>query len=413
MAKGRAPPGQNRTAILPNQFSTLIRGRYAVAAMFLTNGFLMGCFALQIPFLLPRYQITESTVGLMLLALGLGAVGAMLFAGRVIARLGSRRAVILFALLACPSIMVIVLSQHIALATLGMVALGAFGGCMDVAMNANAVEVEKRLNRAIMSSSHGFWSLGGFIGSLGGGLVIARTSPETHAIAASLVALVVVLAASRYLIAEPPHPVLAAGEKHVHWPRNPGIYLIGLLALFAMIPEGAAMDWGALYLTRTFDASITTAGLGFAMFSGAMATMRFLGDAVRNRFGAVQTLRISALIGAAGVFGVSVAPTQGLVILCFFIAGIGIANTVPIAFSAAGNQPGISPGAGIAIATMMGYSGILVAPSAIGFAAEYIGYRITYFAVSLLLLVVALNAGRAGAADRIGEPAQPGSSAST
>jgi hypothetical protein len=35
---------------------------------------------------------------------------------------------------------------------------------MDVAMNANAVEAEKRLGRAIMSSSHGFWSLGGFIG---------------------------------------------------------------------------------------------------------------------------------------------------------------------------------------------------------------------------------------------------------
>ena len=389
--------------------TALIRGRYAVAAMFLTNGFLMGSFALQVPFLLPRHQITESTLGLMILALGLGAVGAMLFAGRVIARLGSRRAVILFALLACPSIMVIVLSQPIALATLGMVALGAFGGCMDVAMNANAVEVEKRLNRAIMSSSHGFWSLGGFVGSLGGGLVIARTSPETHAILASLTALALVLGASRFLIAEPPHPVAAAGEKHVHWPRNPGIYLIGVLALFSMIPEGAAMDWGALYLTKTFDASISTAGLGFAMFSGAMAMMRFLGDGVRNRFGATQTLRVSALIGAAGIFGLSVAPTQGLVIACFFVAGIGIANTVPIAFSAAGNQPGISPGAGIAIATMIGYSGILVAPSAIGFAAEHIGYRITYFAVSLLLLVVALNAGRAAAADRVGATQGPSS----
>ena len=392
--------------------TTLIRGRYAVAAMFLTNGFLMGCFALQVPFLLPRHDITESTLGLMILALGLGAVGAMLFAGRVIARLGSRRAVILFALLACPSIMIIVLSQHILLATLGMMALGAFGGCMDVAMNANAVEVEKRLNRAIMSSSHGFWSLGGFVGSLGGGLVIALTSPEIHAVAAFVVAAVLVLTASRFLIAEAPHPMAAAGEKHVHWPRSAGIYLIGVLALFSMVPEGAAMDWGALYLTKTFGASIETSGLGFAMFSGAMAVMRFLGDGVRNRFGAVQTLRMSALIGAAGVFGLSVAPTQGLVIACFFIAGIGIANTVPIAFSAAGNQPGLSPGAGIAIATMIGYSGILVAPSAIGFAAEHIGYRITYFAVSLHLLVVALNAGRAAAADRVGVPQQP-SSAST
>ena len=398
---------------MPLHDVSLIRGRYAVAAMFLTNGFLMGCFALQVPFQLPRHQITESTLGLMILALGLGAVSAMMFSGRVIARLGSRRAVILFALLACPSLIVIVWSQSILFATLGMVALGAFGGCMDVAMNANAVEVEKRLNRAIMSSSHGFWSLGGFIGSLGGGLVIARTSPETHAVLASLLALAIVLTGARFLLSEPPHPVAAAGEKVSHWPRSPGIYLIGLLALFSMIPEGAAMDWGALYLTKTFDASVTTSGLGFALFSGAMATMRFLGDAVRNRFGAAQTLRVSALIGAAGVFGLSVAPTQGLVIACFFVAGIGIANTVPIAFSAAGNQPGISPSAGIAIATTIGYSGILLAPSAIGFAAEHIGYRITYFAVSLLLLVVALNAGKAGAADRVATPVQAAMSART
>ena len=398
---------------MPHPDVCLIRGRFAVAAMFLTNGFLMGCFALQIPFQLPRHQITESTLGLMILALGLGAVTAMMFAGRVIAKAGSRRAVILFALPACPALILIVLAQSIPFATLGMVALGAFGGCMDVAMNANAVEVEKRMNRAIMSSSHGFWSLGGFIGSLGGGVVIARTSPETHAIGASVLALAIVLVASRFLISEPPHPVAAKGETVRHWPRSAGIYLIGLLALFSMIPEGAAMDWGALYLTKTFDASVAASGLGFALFSGAMAAMRFMGDAVRNRFGAEQTLRISALIGAAGVFGLSVAPTQGLVIACFFVAGIGIANTVPIAFSAAGNQPGISPGTGIAIATMMGYSGILLAPSAIGFAAEHVGYRITYFTVSLLLLVVALQAGRAASADRTATGLQPETSART
>ena len=48
-----------------------------------------------------------------------------------------------------------------------MALLGALIGCMDVSMNANAVEVERGLKRAIMSSSHGFWSLGGFVGGAG------------------------------------------------------------------------------------------------------------------------------------------------------------------------------------------------------------------------------------------------------
>jgi hypothetical protein len=57
---------------------------------------------------------------------------------------------------------------------------------------------------------------------------------------------------------------------------------------------------------------------------------------------------------------------------------------------------------------MMGYSGILIAPSAIGFAAEYVGYRATYFVLALLLLVVVALAGRVAAADHIGAaPATP------
>jgi hypothetical protein len=48
---------------------------------------------------------------------------------------------------------------------------------------------------------------------------------------------------------------------------------------------------------------------------------------------------------------------------------------------------------------MVGYSGILVAPSTIGFLAEHAGFRPTYAGLALLLVVVALLAGRAADAD--------------
>ena len=81
------------------------------------------------------------------------------------------------------------------------------------------------------------------------------------------------------------------------------------------------------------------------------------------------------------------------------VSGLGVANMVPILFSAAGNHPGLAPGAGIAAVTMFGYSGILVAPSTIGFVAEYVGFRWTYGTLALLLVFVALMAGRTEAAD--------------
>jgi MFS family permease len=375
--------------------------------MFLANGFLFGSWAPQIPLLLPRHAITEAVLGLLILGLGVGAVAAMSFSGVLIARLGSARALRLFALLAAGTLPLVVFSPTVPTLALTMALMGACLGSMDVAMNANAVEVEKRLGRAIMSSSHGFWSRGGFFGGGLGGMVIARTGAEAHALLAALAALAVMLAAMPFLTGEVRAPAPAKGEgRRGGWPRGWPIYILGMMALFSMVPEGGVLDWAALYLTREQGASLATASLAFAMFAGTMAVVRFFGDRVRNRFGGVTTLRVSALIGTVGMMGASLAPDDWTAILFFGISGLGIANMVPIVLSAAGNQPGASSGSGIAVVTMMGYSGILFAPSLIGIAAETIGYRITYFALACLLMVVAALAGRVAAADRIGAAAQ-------
>ena len=120
-------------------YQRALRGRWAVALMFLANGFVMGAWAPQIPLLLPRHQITESTLGLLILVLGLGAVSAMLFAGRLIGRFGTRTVLRAFALSIVPVLPAVVYSPNIAVLAVAMAALGALIGCMDVAMNASAV----------------------------------------------------------------------------------------------------------------------------------------------------------------------------------------------------------------------------------------------------------------------------------
>ena len=380
------------------------RGRWALAAMFTTNGFLMGAWAPQIPLLLPRYQITETTLGLLILVLGLGAVGAMLFAGRLIAAHGSRRVLSVFALAAVPTLLLIVFSPNLWTVAAAMALFGGLVGCMDVSMNANAVLVERRLGRAIMSSSHGFWSLGGFIGGSAGSFAIAYWGAGAQAIGTTLVALALVLLAMPYVLRDTPAP-RAAGEtkapKGQLFPRDFGLWLLGFMALFSMVPEGAVLDWAAIYLGKELGSDLFRSGLAFAFFAGAMAIMRFAGDRVRNQFGAVKTLRVSGLIGAAGLMAGALAPNDVVAIISFACAGIGIANMVPILFSAAGNHPGLPPGTAISTVTMVGYAGILIAPSTIGFVAEHIGFRWTYASLSLLLILVASLAGRTAAADQL------------
>jgi predicted MFS family arabinose efflux permease len=374
-----------------NPITSAIRGRWAVAAIFLVNGFVVGSWAPQIPVFLTRLEISEFTLGLLILLFGAGAVSAMVWAGHLIPKHGSKIVTTLFAVSCCFGLMLVALAPSVWTAAVAMYIFGGTIGATDVSMNANAVSAEKKLGRAIMSSSHGFWSLGGFIGGGAGGIIIQNWGHLAHAALVSVAALAITAAAVGRLVSDPPTPV---EHKKFSLPRNPTVYVIGVMALLTMNSEGAVLDWGALYLRQELGSDIATAGFAFGFFAGAMALMRFLGDGVRNRLGSVATFRISILVSAAGmlVAGLSAifAPWPWLAIAAFAVSGLGIANTVPILFSAAGNQAGVSPGAGVSVVTTMGYSGILAAPSIIGFVGERTGFAPIFIAIAIILALLSL-----------------------
>ena len=177
-------------------------------------------------------------------------------------------------------------------------------------------------------------------------------------------------------------------------------YILGFMCLAAMTPEGAILDWAALYLVKDFDLQASAAGLGFGFFSGAMALMRFGGDALRNRFGGVRIMRFSAMLAAFALLFAAVSPMASVAILCFGIAGLGLANCVPIIFSAAGNLPGLKAGVGLSAVAMIGYAGhLLIAPGVIGYIVEFIGFRVTFLGLSLFCFAMALLANHVKAAD--------------
>lgn len=372
-------------------------GRYAVSAVFFMNGAITGSWAPQIPVFLKRLEITETTLGLLILLFGVGAVLLMSSSGYFIARFGPRAVVRCFGTAGTIGLLLVALAPNVPLAAVAMFLFGGVIGGMDVSMNANGIGVEKKLGRAIMSSLHGFWSLGGFVGGGLGGIVIQNYGHLAHAIAVTVgAALIAGWALPRLYADERP---VAAVKPRIGLPKTPTVYLIGAMALFAMVSEGAVLDWSAIYLSKELGADLAVAGFAFAGFAGTMSIARFVGDAVRNRLGAVLTMRLCALVAALGMTAAGVATSDWMAIAAFAFCGIGIANTVPIAFAAAGNQPDLSPGAGISVATTMGYSGILMAPSAIGFVGEHTGFGPTFLAMAVLLVIVALLAGLMRAAD--------------
>jgi MFS family permease len=364
------------------------RDRIGVALLFLMNGFMIGAWAPKIPEFAARLGLSESTLGLMILTFGLGSLLMMPIAGSQIARLGSSRVSKISAVLLTPTLLLLTYVGSIWTAAVAVCLFGGLIGAMDVAMNANAVAVEKRMRRAIMSSCHAFWSLGGLIGASTGGYLIEHIGPGLHAVIVTIAAIAMVIAAWPLVLEDAPHPTERDAARKAGLPTSPLPWLIGIMALFCMVPEGAVLDWGALYLRNELSASVTLSGFAFAAFSLAMAIMRFAGDVIRDRFGAVTTLRACAVVAILGLLLAGFAQNAPMAIFGFALAGIGISNLVPIAFSAAGNLPGIASGIGLSVVTTMGYSGILVAPSAVGFIAEHTGLARVFIGLSTLILVV-------------------------
>jgi MFS family permease len=377
------------------------RERAAVALLFFLNGMVMGAWAPKIPFFSQALGLTESTLGMTLFVFGVGSLVMMPIAGMQIARHGSNRVVQVTTLLYIPTIVLLTVVDSVWAGVIAIFLFGGLTGAMDVAMNANAVEVERQMRRSIMSSCHAFWSLGGLFGAATGGTLIATLGVMGHVLLLAGVCVILFLVARPMILADAPHP--SDEPVRAKLPLTPLPWLIGLIALFCMVPEGTVLDWSALYLRNELNAPTEISGFAFAAFSLTMAACRFAGDFVRDRFGGVKTLRVCGVLATLGLLIAGRSDSVTLALIGFAIAGIGISNMVPIAFSAAGNVPGLAPGVGLSVVTTMGYSGILFAPSLIGFVAEHTTLSTVYTAIPVLLLVVLALSHLARYADRVTE----------
>ncbi len=369
-----------------------IRGRYAVAGLFFLNGYVVGNWAPKIPEIAQRLVISESQIGIILFAFGLGAITGLPLAGVYISRFGSRMLSLFGAFLSSFILLALSLVPSFEVAIGVGFCFGLFLGGMDVAMNANAVSVEKALKRPIMSASHGYWSLGGLIGGATGGWLIAEVGPIGQALWVAFVGVAVWLSCFFTALKDGDDGSETGGTRF-RFPREAIVYVVGFVALMSMVPEGSVLDWAALYLIQERGADIATSGFAFAAFSLSMAVMRFFGDGLRARFGPVALFRLSAVIAGIGMFAAAVAPFPWLVIVSFCVSGFGMANLLPIALSTAGNLPGMKQGVGLSIVTTLAYSGYIFVPTIIGFIAEHTGFVPIYIGLAALFIAVFALAG--------------------
>jgi fucose permease len=151
-----------------------------------------------------------------------------------------------------------------------------------------------------------------------------------------------------------------------------GVVLLAILCLLVMVTEGAMADWGGLYLRQDLGASAALAALAYSFFTAGMTLGRVVGDAVNKRIGPVALLRWGALLTGIPLAAMLLIGQPAAALIGLFLVGLGVANGVPLMFSAAGRQPDTPPGPGIAAVSSMGSLGFLAGPPVIGFLADAI-----------------------------------------
>jgi MFS family permease len=395
-----AVPAPARASLAPVR-----RARWGVALVFFVNGAAFASWVSRIPALRAGLGLSDGALGSVLFAMSCGVLLSFPLAGKGAQLLGARQlallaGAVLLLMLPVPFMIGIVPSL-----VLVMLEVGAALGTMQVAMNVLAVDLQARVARPVISSLHGAWSAGGLVGAgLGSLAAHARLTPLLH-MAAVAATLGVMLLLALVLLARATLPERVAVAPVLHSPsmafthrrgRADRVLLgLGVVCFCSFLTEGALADWSAVWLHDKAGASESVAALGYAVFAGAMTTMRLVGDRLLEALGSVRMLRVFTALGGVALAAALMLARVDAAMIAVVLLGLGLATVVPSAFAAAGRRADALAGGGgedapaaraIALLSGFGYAGLLAGPPVIGWLAQATSLS---WALGLLVVLVA------------------------
>lgn len=366
--------------------------RIAVGSVFFLFGMCFASWASRIPSIQQQLELSDATLGLVLLALPVGSMLSLPLAGWLIAKAGSRKIVIIAASLYSLALVSLGLVHNVLQLVLGLFIFGLSGNLLNISVNTQAVRVEALYKRTIMASFHGVWSLAGFTGALIGSYMIGmNVFPYQHFLLIFLLSVIMLLISSRYLLKEDGHkndnqPLFAKPDKT--------LINLGIIAFCSMICEGAMVDWSGVYFKKVVMAEGAWMGAGYTAYMSTMATGRFVADWLTLRLGIKRVLQFSGVLTASGLLIAVLFPNLVTAIAGFLLVGFGVSSVVPLVYSAAGKSKVLSPGVALTAVSTIGFLGFLCGPPIIGLVAGATSLKISFLiiaAMGLCISVVALK----------------------
>jgi MFS family permease len=362
---------------------------------YFASAFLYSCFSLifstwvtYIPHIAEKIGITEGKIGKAIFFIALGAFFMIRICRHLIDRVGIGRYTYFALLIYCICFFGPFLAYNYVTLCISLFIFGMAGSSYGIAVNSLTATIEKQDGVYIMSGSHGFWSLGGMIGSATGSLIAAAVhNPILHiSVLVLIIQIIQFSLKSQYFFRKGEQPLI---EKQKHSIIIP-LLVIALVGLVVMVSEGAVADWSALYLKKIILLNIKYIGFGYSAFSLAMMIGRFTGDSLSKKLGSWQLITWSSLIALMG-FSLVLILNPVSAIAGFFIVGLGFSVIVPEVYRLASNIDGVKTADGVSFVAATTNIGFLAGPVFLGFIAElrslHLSFTVLTFWVSLAFFI--------------------------
>ena len=371
--------------------SYLNRIRFAVGMFYFGMGLSFATWASRIPDIKTTLHLTEGDLGSILFALPMGQLLIMPFSGKMVTKFGSHR-ILIFSL-----IMYVLCLINLGLATtalqlsLGLFLFGLFGNLANIAVNTQGVYTEELFRKTIMSSFHGMWSFAGFTGALVGlGMLALNLSPLHHFLIVAGVVLLMIAVNFKFLVkAKEKIKNKTSEKKKLFVKPDSALIWLGVIGFCSMASEGVMFDWSGVYFKDIVKAPGPLVVLGYTSFMIMMASGRFLGDGLINKFGRERVMQISGVMISAGLFTAVFLPYIIPCTIAFMVVGLGVATIVPTVYSMAGKNSTVPPGEALTIVSSVSFLGFLMGPPVIGHIAETFGLQFSFAFIGIFGVLIA------------------------
>lgn len=355
------------------------RQRISLASFFFFSGFCFASWASRIPTIKSAFGFNDAELGTVLLAMPVSSLMGLPVSGWLISRFDSRYPLVVGFSSMCIGLACIgFASTRVAL----VAAICFFAFAMriqNIAVNTQAITLQKQFEKKINGAFHGLWSTGGIAGVGFSTLMVAlKVEIELHLLIVSGIGIIAMCFSFQGLLRG---DRAQSGNRLQLGKPDPYIIYLGCLVFLAAVCEGGMFDWSGIYFREVVDVDLFT--LGYLIFMIFMAASRFLSDRLIDAIGMRKTYLLSSGLVIAGILIAVILPSFWTAMLGFCLVGFGTAPVIPMTYLLAGGSRKYSPGMAISIIATYGIVGMLIGPPLIGYLSHASSLRMAFIAFAI------------------------------